>query len=66
MLIRSKTSLKKATSKDTLQADISSEFSAPKEYNDGSRKLIRDSYTGDWWLNVDYVVVEKVAEKSAA
>ncbi|WP_372764837.1 hypothetical protein [Litorivivens sp.] len=31
-------------------------FEMPPGYRDHTLRRLRESYTGDWWLNVDYVI----------
>lgn len=30
-------------------------FDIPQNYRDHTLRRLRESYNGDWWLNVDYV-----------
>ena len=30
-------------------------FDTPEDYTNKQRPLLRDNYSGEWWLNVDYV-----------
>ena len=34
----------------------STAFDMPQNYRNNTLRRLRESYNGDWWLNVDYVV----------
>ncbi len=34
----------------------STAFDVPPDYRDHTLRRLRETYNGDWWLNVDYVV----------
>lgn len=41
------------------------EFAVPDAYTRGDRKLLQPFFSGDWWLNVDYLEYETVADSGA-
>lgn len=61
MILRSNNSAAKSAAPKEKPADASSQFQTPSEYRNGSRKRLKDFHSGDWWLNVDYVVSETFA-----
>ena len=51
------------TSAPRKNGENNSVFDVPQDYIHGRRRRLQEFYTGDWWLNVDYV--EEVKLRSA-
>ncbi len=57
----------KQTATETKQHEVLEQqaFAIPDAYKRGDRKLLQPFFSGDWWLNVDYVEYETNADSGA-
>ncbi|WP_372759096.1 hypothetical protein [Litorivivens sp.] len=57
---------KESTSQSIPQATTDRHhFAMPDAYQSGDRKMLRAFFSGDWWLNVDYVEHESQIRHNA-